>query len=827
MNEFFITLLDGQADNAPKPVKTTWTELVKTLSVPRVGPKNGPAWVPAVFSPGEPRRRDTVEALSVAVLDLDESAQGQSITRADFEAVCERIEAAGVRACVHTTHSATREQPKARVVFQVDRWIEPGEWPAVRASLCKRFEIYADPGAKDVSRLFFLPAVSAEGAYFFGASTDADKVLSVSELLGSAPSNAPATTRLEVPPATPPPASGDQPVNMVNLRWLLNSSRGQHSDLIRKALAGVAVADKGSRDTTLNALAAATRFAVPSDTPTAALLELYRSSVQMIPAEQGEDWIEVLREKLDRHQQRRRDYDKRKAAEREDLLKSLRKESGQLAPVVAVPEDVAPEEVDTSPYSAVEIAEFAAAQNCDTQDFRKRWIVSNANSFYVFVNGRYLQPITRNDLPVSLLRDLSRAPVELQRQSKRGDFLQRPVGEILAEHSTVARATVASLSLQRSFYDPRTQTFHEAVTPLRPITPRYHDEIHQWLLMLDPHRLKVVEWVAALPKLDYQCCALYISGASGSGKTLFASGFARLWSTGGFSAFKDIVNNFNDPLLRCPLVCADESMPDKKDITSELRRLIGSRERALNRKFMPSATLHGSIRLILLANNERMLHTEEQMTADDIEAVGGRILFRRVTKEATEYLKKIGRNRLEKEWILGDMMAEHSLYLSNSRPATDSNDRYLVDGDSEDFHSALALNSGLALLITQWLVLYFSDPNAPPIQGVEIGSGWVMAHAEAMAKQVMWDRYVPSTRVESAAKISQTLKAMAHKEIEHSVNRHQPNEFRKRVMLIGGKRLIDWAREHGIGNPERLRELLAKKSDRMPLNVVDESEKYQ
>jgi hypothetical protein len=147
------------------------------------------------------------------------------------------------------------------------------------------------------------------------------------------------------------------------------------------------------------------------------------------------------------------------------------------------------------------------------------------------------------------------------------------------------------------------------------------------------------------------------------GKTLFATGFARLWNTSGFAPMKDIVNNFNDPLMRCPLVCADESVPKTKDITAEIRRMIGSRERPLNRKFLPSATLDGAIRLLLLANHDRMLDTDEEMTKDDIKAIGDRIHFVTVTEKCSEYLKSIGSEKISNGWILGDQMAEHAMYL--------------------------------------------------------------------------------------------------------------------------------------------------------------------
>src|SRR5690606_32527461 len=126
---------------------------------------------------------------------------------------------------------------------------------------------------------------------------------------------------------------------------------------------------------------------------------------------------------------------------------------------------------------------------------------------------------------------------------------------------------------------------------------------------------KLIDWVASVMRLDRQSCAIYIDGAPGVGKNLLATGLARLWHTGGASELGRVLEGFNDVLTQCPLVFADEALPQRRGITAELRRLIGSTARNLNRKFLPVCNLDGAIRLIIAGNNDRLLDTGEDLSS--------------------------------------------------------------------------------------------------------------------------------------------------------------------------------------------------------------------
>ena len=97
--------------------------------------------------------------------------------------------------------------------------------------------------------------------------------------------------------------------------------------------------------------------------------------------------------------------------------------------------------------------------------------------------------------------------------------------------------------------------------------------------------------------LTEPCAALYLDGGAGVGKTLLADGLARLWTTNGPTELAGVVGSFNDALLSCPLVFADEVLPDvlkRTEGTGELRKLIQARTLPLNRKFKAAAQVRGS-----------------------------------------------------------------------------------------------------------------------------------------------------------------------------------------------------------------------------------------
>lgn len=857
----------NEQDSAPASADLDWRSLVTLLTAhtrtacdPCPGKdcraKFGAAWSPVEFAPCPPVCRNNGRAkahdcgggqfhrlnanvlrIHAAVFDVDVA------TGATLREIATKIDAAGLAAIVHSSHSHRPEAFKFRLVFPVSRPVLPNEWPHLRAVVEAKFGIPADRSTKDQARLYFLPSAPASAEVL---ALDTDGVaLDVDALMREAGPVAPARLSSPLAVRVASPVAPSEPVDLNALRARLRTlHREESKEIARRILAGepLDVDRYGGRDHSLNKAAAILATSLPENTPAAAILEIMRPSVAALEVEpEGLDhWLDETLDMIERSQERRRINDAQKREwdrqVRERLMADSAAADDDLPLVVPTPrehnpnaqdnvegetdgepapaEAVALTSVDLTPasghYSLEQLAQWAEEQGTTIDGFDRRWIIQKGKSFYVFVGGRYRAPITRDDLAVSLPRDLARAPVQLKTEDKDGNSRDVPVDQILKTHATVARSVQASLALQRSFYDARSETFHEAVCPLRKITPQEHPEINAWLRLLGGDQSeKLLDWVATAMQLDRQSCAIYFAGFPSAGKNLFSAGLARLWTTGGPSELGRVLEGFNDSLVQCPLLFADEALPAKKGITAELRRLIGSTSRSLRRLYTPTCSLDGAVRLVIAGNNDRLLDTGEDLSANDLDAVAGRFLYVQAPKEAADYLRALGGPPVVGKWITHDMIAEHALWLRETR-AIDMGSRFLVEGVSSEFHDNLATSSGMAGLVCEWLVRYLVDPKTaqanPADQSgrshlVLAGHGEVWVNADAMVKASDWEPRVPSAKVPSAAKIGRALRNLSTgaERVKIGDRQHKYHKIKARLLLT-------WAERSTVVDADALRE---------------------
>jgi hypothetical protein len=306
--------------------------------------------------------------------------------------------------------------------------------------------------------------------------------------------------------------------------------------------------------------------------------------------------------------------------------------------------------------------------------------------------------------------------------------------------------------------------------------------------------------VATVSRLDRQSCAVYIHGHKGIGKSLLPTGLARLWTTGGATELARVLEGFNSSLITCPLVFGDESIPQRKGITAELRRFIGSTKRTLSRKFLPDAQLDGAVRVMLAANNDRLLDTGEELSAQDLDAIAERIYYLKVSKEPAEYLASLGGPPAVTPWINQDQIAEHSLWLRYNRKVNEGA-RFLVEGNPSEFHQHLATGNGAAGLVCEWLARWLADPN-PSTGGhlLQCGRGELWVNTEALAKAASWDRYVPSVPVPTAARIGRALRALSLGTIAAQIGSQHVSFHRVEASLI-----LSWVDRLQIGDSRQIR----------------------
>ena len=254
---------------------------------------------------------------------------------------------------------------------------------------------------------------------------------------------------------------------------------------------------------------------------------------------------------------------------------------------------------------------------------------------------------------------------------------------------------------------------------------------------------RLLDWIATVTYLERQSSALYCSGKAGAGKTMLAHGLARIWTTGGPSELVDVANsNFNSDIARCPLVFGDESMSCS---TKDLRRLVGSSAHTLRRKYLPNVELQGALRVVLADNSGRMLVREEErdIGSDDLEAVASKFLHISVDDAPVKYLESLGGRTATEDWVSGDGIAAHALWLSQQRQVV-SGSRFLVEGHVTSMTRMLAVQGRIPGLICEWIVGYLDTPiiNITQQKTAIVGDGAILINVEAI--NLHWSRYIQS-----------------------------------------------------------------------------------
>ena len=174
----------------PASLTLTWEELVLSLSNVREQPctppgsgatacvgedcvyKKGAAWSPVRLKVGGGRLNVNVEAVTVAVFDLDD------VTNAELIAVVGRLTALNLECVLHSTHRHLQAGPGhnfLRLVVRFSREAKSDEWPATWAGALLHLQLPFTPGTttpegvkikargadrqcKDPSRLLFFPS---------------------------------------------------------------------------------------------------------------------------------------------------------------------------------------------------------------------------------------------------------------------------------------------------------------------------------------------------------------------------------------------------------------------------------------------------------------------------------------------------------------------------------------------------------------------------------------------------------------------------------------------------------------------------------------------
>lgn len=139
---------------------------------------------PALYKPGTTRANVNVTSFGgFAMLDVDDFRFGDGDSL-EYE-LCSSY--SDVKFICYSTSSSTFEHPKFRLVFPLDRFVEQNELMKLIYAINQKFGDMSDPQTKDISRMFYLPAIYPDSYSFYFSYEGNGKHLVVDSLLEEYP----------------------------------------------------------------------------------------------------------------------------------------------------------------------------------------------------------------------------------------------------------------------------------------------------------------------------------------------------------------------------------------------------------------------------------------------------------------------------------------------------------------------------------------------------------------------------------------------------------------------------------------------------------------
>lgn len=817
--------IEHSLDGEQVTIDTTFVELIESLRVHRITPgeskadkESVPLFSPAFFPTGFPKTDAHVQGVSFGVIDLDHlNAEKES-------AVLEILGGLPFPWYLYTTHShGLGGEAALRILVEFLQPVAGSQWEPFWSRFKAIFErpsigLFVDPKCRNAARFYFVPSCPQSRSHLarfersnlppgtppFDPSSLLYNVSGSIVVPGTLIPRGDSLGGARIIEAT---GGGTRHVSRAALETLqarLSRKKLRAGKTLKAVLDGVAWGEKGERDTLLFQLAGA----IAAEFPDGNVNDIADHFTLSLGALNDSEYsIELVRDKLHRAQVRvAEEKEAKELTERLDRatrIKSAFIEFGQ--------------DRDT-PYTETEIAGFATLAGVSITDFARRWILQSGSAFYVYCNARYIGPFGREDISSAARKYLAPAPIELDETSP-GGKKKTPIRfeTLLANHGTHVRRIVVDLNSDVTVLDTGESTLIEATCPVRGLESRFDPLIDEWLRIMAGERYNLIrEWLSWLTTLDQPCAALYLQGASGTGKSLFAKGVARIWTTENPTTMAQALHpTHNESLCRCPLVFADEKMPDTargvKD-TGRLREFIQEESRPLMRKYLPDASMRGATRTVIAANNLNLLHTGEHLTADDIQAIADRIIHVPIAPEAGEWLA--ARREQIAEWVSGDRIAMHALWHVAHYPKAANPPRFLVQAPRGALHLEIGTGTSLGGAVAHWLVSWILEPSKLWNGRSLVGSaGRITYNVETREVYVSancltdnWETYRTNYPIEKAniRAVGLALGAISTRRGSYLFSGGRSN-----IHVVPLEHLLAWGEESGF-HPDTVREAAGK-----------------
>lgn len=727
-----ISFFRDLCDTHPQNQDLTWPQFVDRLhKLAKVSDKKtAPCFSPAEYHPRKGRSSRNVLQVHMAVLDID------SITESDLAELSTKLEPYAHAAYTTLSHPVKSKTGlwALRIILPLDKPVDAAAWPTFWSCLQTFCNGVADPQCKDPSRLYILPA-----QYFADPPPliDSNEGLALPTAMILATPN----TSTSTAPAIPSIGQRIEPERIkMRVRQLdrvpYDPKKVALAANLRALIQGKPYGDPGRRHSTMLALTTELDRLFPSVAAEhiADLFEASHLAMTEVDPEPPEP-LAAVAAAIEGARQNRIAWREEKDAEHTNS-RALR--------IADARGDGHPH-----PYTAEELDHIATRQNIPRSMLDQHWIIRHSGmAFFLGLQG-YSRGFPLVGVVPTISHQLAPVPnLQLYQVDGRGAQATanfRTFDAIFADYGTDAYDISLDLRVDYGHYDRKTQHLRLAAGKRAPLEPKEHPQIHEWLTLLGGDKAeKFLDWIALVPAREKKLCAVYLNGAQGVGKTVFAHGLSKIWRRSTPTSFLTAVRRFNLDLAACPLILVDEGFPalPPKQLAQELRLMVGGDEIRIEQKFGGSYPLVGPRRLIMCGNNASLLDFKTELSHDDIEALAVRIMQVRPSLRARQVIGSVDEATF-RTWQ-SYAIAEHVLYLHETRvvqPVPGA--RFAVQGEVDDSIRQVLVDGHYPSLACQVIVSYITDTRrkAQRDDMIKCGRGEVLVNQEGL--YTAWHEILP------------------------------------------------------------------------------------
>jgi hypothetical protein len=536
--------------SAGEPETLDWSGMMDLLSEPIIVKDKGLAVqiFPGEMLPGTSSKADaSVDRIHYYFCDVD------AVTKKEYLSTLKRVRDEGLECVVYSSfrHDPKKNHYRVRLVFPLTRPVLVGEWKIFWWNARLLLGGLADPETAHPSKHYLLPShrPGADGNYIHlhieGKHLDPDAVIGkfkVEDL---------AASEVDI-------HLGSEPVSGVAIDAVLRRPGSRKPEVlatveaIRAALSGAPYAAEGTRESTLFEIAGFLARKFPRG-KVEDLVEPFSVSVQT-EARRGGPTIEDFSDKILRKQR----FELEKLARRRlNDEKALAKEAKFKDRAV--------------PYTPENLKRYIdrSKGKVTLELLKKQLILVHDNQFFVFNGDGYDYAVVNSLSQVIHGNLVYRAEDHLDFSLYYPTDGEKPPQEkarahLLRDHGDFVLEVCYTYE-GLSYFDVNTKTLWLSRVKRHPseIQAKFHPEVDEWVSAREEDQAeRFKDWLSQVPHTDRPIAGIVCVGVKGSGKTKLAYGLSRLWGAHRPASMQHALGGFNNEMLTCPVVLADESLPE-------------------------------------------------------------------------------------------------------------------------------------------------------------------------------------------------------------------------------------------------------------------------